>query len=67
MMDWRKKAYQTAQELMDTLNDAYWTTQEAKCKVEPEQFINEVRRQMEDLIDEWMDETRNAPDYEEEE
>jgi len=54
-MDWQKKAKQTAESVMDEINDAYYTTQEAECEVDPEQFIQAVRRHLESLIDEWQE------------
>lgn len=55
-MDWGVKARKTAEEVMDTINDAYYTTQEAGCKEDPEQFIEMFMRYLATEIDRWQEE-----------
>lgn len=68
-MQWEVKAKKTAEEVVDTINDAYYTTQEAGCKENPEEFIEMVRRYLESEIDRWQEEALDqyyAEDTEEE-
>lgn len=55
-MDWRKETKKAAQEVFDEINDTYFRIREANIELDPEQFINEMRRQLAELAEEWIDE-----------
>lgn len=46
---------QTANELMDTLNDKYLCCQIQHPEMDPETFLNEVRAMFDALADDWRE------------